>query len=83
MKRYKYRKIKPEDIIIMKELKKVGLSYKQIGEEFSVNMSTAHYHLSPREKIMSKKRAHKSLNKMTKKQRREKIKKAAPRIKNI
>jgi len=81
MERYRYRKIKPEDIVVMKELREQGLSYKQIGGEFGVHMSTAHYHLSPREKIMSKKRAYKFLSKMTKKQKLEKIKKAAPRMK--
>lgn len=81
MKRYRYRKITPEDIGVMKELREKGLFYYKIAEKFGVNISTVLYHLSPREKIMQKKRADKSNNKMTEKQRQEKIKKAAPRMK--
>lgn len=81
MKKYKYRKIKPEDIEVMKELREQGLSYKEIGKKFGVTYSTTHYHLSPREKIMAKKRGNKYNKAMTKKQKREKIRKAAPRMK--
>jgi len=79
-KRYRYRKITPEDIEKMTELRGGGLSYKEIGKRFNVDMSTALYHLSPREKEMSKKRAHKSLSKLTKKQIREKNRKKRPYI---
>jgi len=72
MTRYRYRKIKPEDIVVMKELRGRGLSYEKIGKEFNIQWSVVHYHLSPREKMMCKKRAHKSLDKMTKKQKLEK-----------
>jgi len=81
MNRYRYRKITPEDIEVMKELREKGVFYYKIAEKFGINKSTVQYHLSPREKIMQKKRANKSSNKMTEKQKQEKIKKAAPRMK--
>jgi transposase len=78
MKRYRYRKITPEDLEEMKRLREEGLSYKEIAKRFNVTYSTALYHLSEREKEMNKKRAMKSLSKLTKKQIKEKQKKQQP-----
>ncbi len=78
MKRYRYRIITPEDVEKMKELREQGLYYKEIGKRFNVRWQVAHYHLSPREKKMSRKRTYKSLGKLTKKQIKEKIRKHQP-----
>ena len=50
MKRYRYRKITPDILKKMKKLRKQGLTYKEIGNKIGVTMSTALYHLSPRER---------------------------------
>ncbi len=81
MKRYRYRKIKPEDMMAMKKLRGDDLFYREIAEIFNVTKNTIIYHLSPREKEFRIKSANKSTNKMTKKQKEEKIRKAAPRMK--
>lgn len=78
MKRYRYRKIIPEDLELMKILRDAGLFYWEIGQVFGISSNTAIYHLSPREKMMTIKRANKLNNKMTKKQKREKSRKKAP-----
>ena len=71
MKKYRYGKIKPEDVEVMKELRSHGLSYKEIGKRFDVSWRTPYYHLNPREKEMGRKRANKTLNKLTKKQKKK------------
>ncbi len=71
MKHYRYRKIKPEDVEVMKELREQGLSYKKIGKRFNVSWKTPHYHLNPREKEIGRKRAYKSSSKLTKKQKKK------------
>ena len=45
------RKIKSEDLERMKELRKLGLTYKQIGEAVGIEGSTVGYHLNPTTKI--------------------------------
>ena len=81
MKRYRYRKVTPEILEKMKELREEGMIYKEIGKRFDTDASTVLYHLSTREKMMSIKRSNKSANKMTKKQKQEKSKQAYPYIK--
>ena len=47
MKRFRYRKIAPEDVAFMKLLRECGLSYPQIAEVFSISLATIQYHLDP------------------------------------
>ena len=67
MKRYRYKKIKPEDIVIMKKLREQGISYREIGRRFDVTWRTPYYHLNPKEKKA-----------LTKAQIKEKNKKSQP-----
>ncbi len=76
MKRYRYRKITPDILKKMKELRKQGLTYKEIGNKIGVTMSTALYHLSPREREMHTKRTMKYYMKLTKEQKRERERKS-------
>lgn len=55
--RYRYRKIKPEDIVKMRELRAEGLIYKKIGEMFGISMSVVQYHLIPKYRTKSLERA--------------------------
>lgn len=75
--KYRFRKVTPKILKQMKELRKSGLSYKKIAEEFGLNSSTVGYHLNPRSKKQTIKRAMKSYNKLSKKQKVEKNKKTA------
>jgi len=73
-KRYKYRKISPNDV---KEIKKlVGkLTHKEIAEKFGIHRNTLLYHLNPEYKKDVIKRAKKSRAKLTKEELREREKK--------
>ena len=76
MKKYRYRKITPEDVEKMKELREQGLSYKEIGKKFNVSWYTPLYHLCPKERERKLKSEKKYNKKLTKKQIKEKTKKA-------
>lgn len=78
MKRYRFRKTTPENVELMKILRDAGLFCREIAKAFGVCTQTAYYHVSPKEKIMNKKRAYKSFKKMTKEQKLEKSRKAYP-----
>lgn len=58
--RYRYRKITPENIESMKEMRDEGQTYKKIAEFFEVSMSVVQYHLIPEYKESSLKRANES-----------------------
>ncbi len=72
MKRYRYRKIRPEDVELMRIFRDVGMSYREIGVMFGIAWSTAMYHLSEREKLRKRTAVIKTHNKMTKGQLKEK-----------
>jgi len=46
--KYRYRKIRPEDVEKMKKFRAEGLSYRKISEEFNISMSVVQYHLIPK-----------------------------------
>lgn len=73
MKRYKYRKIRPEDIEVMKKLREVGFSYREIAVKFNIHTNTVDYHLNPKTKKKSNQRALKFWNNLSQK---EKIKRS-------
>lgn len=73
--KYKYRKVKPEDIEIMKKLRDKGLTYFKISLEFDVSPSTVQYYLSPGTKEGCILRARKFYKKMNKEEIKEKSKK--------
>ncbi len=75
MKKYRYRKVNPEILSQMKQLKESGLTYQAIAEKFNIGSSTAQYWLSPQEKENSIKRSKKSYAKLTPEQRKETYKK--------
>lgn len=81
MKRYRYKRIKPEDVVVMKELREQGLSYKEIGKRFNVTWKTPYYHLSPKEKKRCLKSIRKFNKALTKEQKLEKSRKHYPYIK--
>ena len=78
MKKYRYRKITPEDVEKMKELREQGLTYQKIADKFNVRLSTTQYHLIPKERERRLKSAKKYNKKLTKKQIKEKIRKHQP-----
>lgn len=78
MKHYRYRKLKPEDVKKMKELRKNGVSVVRLAKMFNVGTSTIQYHTSKNQKEQNRARAMRSYRKMTKKERREKSQKAQP-----
>lgn len=75
MKHYKYKKINPFDKEVMKILKDANLSYKEIAIGFEVANSTIQYHLNPKQKENSIKRAMKSYGKLSKEQKLKKSRK--------
>jgi len=77
MKHYRYRKINPSDVEVMKILKEAKVTYKEIAEGFKVATSSVQYHLMPKQREKSIKRAMKSYTKLTKEQKQEKTKKQA------
>ncbi len=74
MKKYRYRKVNPETLSQMKQLREEGLTYKAIAEKFNINSSSVAYWLSPKEKENAIKRANKYYSKLTKEQIKEKEK---------
>ena len=54
VKKYRYRKITPEDIIKMKKLREEGFTYKVIGKIFDVGGSIVNYHINPKENARQK-----------------------------
>ncbi len=73
--RYRYRKIRPEDVVTMKNLRANGATFKKIAETFGVSMSVAQYHLCPEYKASSLARAIKAhKNRVPKKRNPEYIK---------
>ncbi len=77
MKHYRYRKLNLIDIEVMKILKEAKVTHKEIAKGFGVAMSTIQYHLIPKQRENSIKRAMKYYTKLTKEQKQEKIKKQA------
>jgi len=75
IKRWKYRKIKPKDVAIMKELKECGFSYEEISTRFKISCNSVQYHLNPKYKKQHIKRVLKYWGKLNKKQKRERGKK--------
>ena len=57
--KYYAKKLSDENIETMKRLHSEGVSYKKLGEMFSVNEGTVSYHLNPNEKADRKRRARK------------------------
>ena len=80
--RFKYRKITPERLAWMKEMRELGLSYTEIAKEIGINTKTAAYHLDPDQKHKTIKRTTEYNEKMTAKERKEKRKKHYPYLKN-
>ena len=78
MMKYRYRKITPEDVKEMKKLRTKGLTYKDIAKKFKVNISTATYHLVPKEKERKLKEIKKYNANLTNKQKKERTKKNQP-----
>ncbi len=68
MKHYKYRKVNPEILKEMKQLRKGGLSYKKIAENVNTCDATVQYWLSPQQRENAIKRAKKFYTKLTKKE---------------
>lgn len=66
--RFRYRKITPEKLVEMKELKKLGKNYRQIAKIFGVSDSVVQYHLVPRTRAKCKKRAQGYNKKLTHRQ---------------
>lgn len=48
-KTYRYRKVTPENVQEMKELREKGKTYGEIAKLFNITDSTAQYHISPAE----------------------------------
>lgn len=44
MKRWRYRKITPEQKQVMREMREQGAVFREIAEKFEVSISTAQYH---------------------------------------
>ena len=61
MKRYRFRKIKPIDVVMMKALRNCGIrSLEQIGKVFGIRLSTVQYHTNQKYKERTNARARKS-----------------------
>ena len=74
-KHYRYRKVTPEMKEEMKEMKKGGMSYKNISKIFGLSKNVSIYHLNPEQRKKSIKRALKSYSKLSKGFSKEKEKK--------
>lgn len=81
MKRYKYRKVNPEMFKLIKQLRKDGISYTEIGKELKLSSSTVSYHLNPKDREETIKRAKKSYKRLTKEELRERGKRDYPKKK--
>ena len=59
MKRFRYRKVTPHDVEIMKEMREAKISYAKIAKVFDVSISVVQYHLKPdyREKVIARTKA--------------------------
>lgn len=77
-KHYHYRKVTPEIEKEMKELRKEGLSYEDIGKIMRLHQNTVRYHLNSKERKKVIERTQKYNKKMTLKQRKEKSRKQLP-----
>jgi len=73
-RRYKYRKISPDDVKEMKKLSK-NMTRKELAEKFGICRSTLFYHLNPKYKKDAIERAKKSRAKLTKEELRKREKK--------
>ncbi len=72
MKKFRYKKIKPKDVKLMKTLRDKGLYFYEIGKVLGVNTSTIQYHLKEKYRIDSIQRTKIHRNKLTKEQLKEK-----------
>jgi len=77
MKHYRYRKINPFDVEIMKILKEAKVTQKEIAKGFEIATSGVQYHLVPKERENKIKRSKEGYARLTKEQKQEKTKKQA------
>ena len=75
IKHYRYRKVTPEILEKIKELRAKGMTHKKIAEKLKLSESIVGYWLNPGTRKKTIKRAKKSYTKLTLEQRREKEKK--------
>lgn len=75
--RYRYRKISPFDVEVMKILKEAKVTYKEMSKGFEVAMSTIQYHLNPKERENTIRRGKKAYARLTKEQKLKKSRKQA------
>jgi len=70
-KRWKYRKVTPEILEKMKQLRGGGLTYKLVAEKVDIGLSNVMYWLSPQQKENAIRRAKKAYARLTKEELRE------------
>ena len=74
-KHYRYRKVTPEILEEMKDLRASGLTQEKIAKKFNITNSTVQYWTNPQQKEDRIRSAKKSNAKLTTEQRKEKTKK--------
>lgn len=77
MKHYRYRKINLIDIEVMKILKEAKVTHKEIARGFKIATSCVQYHLVPKQRENSIKRAMKSYKGLSKEKKLKKSRKQA------
>ena len=78
---YRFRKVTPKMKVEMKKLRKKGTTYKEISETFGIAFSVVQYHFDPKYREQKIKDSLKFYSKLSKEKKKEKIKKAYPKVK--